>query len=103
VSNGQDLQIISLVPAVGGVGKWKSWCLVVSGGWVDRWRDTQFCGEEVKCAGGWERGAVAGSLCRTEIWSQPVIILGEKRAEGNFFGKRGEWGSCDERNHTDGR
>lgn len=69
VRSGQDLQIILRALAVGGVGEWKSWCLVVTGGWVDGWRDVQFWGEEVKCARGCERGAVAGSFWGTEIWS----------------------------------
>ena len=78
--NGQDLRIILRVLAVGGVGEWKSWCLVVSGGWMDERSDMQSWGEEVKCAGGCKSGAVAGSLWRTEIWSQPAIILGEQES-----------------------
>lgn len=67
VGDGQDLRIVSRVLAVGGV---EVLAEVLAPLWsqVDGWRHMQFWGEEVKCAaGGWERGAVAVSLWRTEV------------------------------------
>lgn len=69
VQNRQDLWIISRLLAGGGVGEWKSWCLVISSGWME--------GHAVLR----RRGKVCWNLEeKTDEWHQPAVILGEQES-----------------------
>lgn len=76
--------------------EWPGFAVIFEGRWSEQedilvpgglwWmgKGTYSSVEAVKCTGGWERGAVTGTLWRTEIWSEPVIILGEQESWRNL-------------------
>lgn len=98
--NGQDLRIVSKALAVGGVGGWKFWCLVVSGGWVE---GHAVLGRSGKMC--WRLGERCCSWVTLEDRDMESTCDYFRRAKElkETLGKRGDWGSSDERSCTDGR